>query len=150
MNEQPTARGPADSLTPRAHIADCLCDTTLVLDGFLKNRRHLVLIGNKKVWLTNLAFRTMLKLAIAAKSKPHGWLDAQSIGNRGDQHQVICRLRRDLMKAGVAAKTLVENSGTSDYRLAVHPDNISYDPERISQLVLYACLIFQEFPKTAA
>ena len=82
-------------------------------------------------WLSERSFETALKLAVAARTTPLGWLGASEIGAFNNYHQVIRRLKRDLQRAGVEAGALVENNRSKQYRFSVPPRNITIDEDMV-------------------
>ena len=101
------------------------------LDGRPKDRRHMVRVGARHVWLTDRSFEVLLKLAAAALATELGWVPGIKLGEPGSYHQVIRRLKLDLKAGGADADILIENSGSKQYRLSVPPSNILIHSEMI-------------------
>jgi helicase len=122
--------------------ASYLSDARIHLDGRAKKRRHLVVIDGQEVWLTGKSFDAMLKLSLAAKATPLGWLDFDHLGTIDTYHQVIRRLKKALKSSGADVDRLVENNGGKQYRLSVPPGNITLDESVIRSHVAGADKLF--------
>lgn len=120
--EWPKEYPPADPVG-----ASYLSDARIHLDGRAKKRRHLVAINGEEIWLTAKSFDAMLKLSLAAKGTPLGWLDFDQLGTIDTYHQVMRRLKKALKTSGSDVDRLVENNGGKQYRFSVPPGNITMD-----------------------
>jgi len=103
------------------------------LDGRADKRRHLVRVGGKDAWLTGGSFEAALKLAVAARTTPLGWVSCGDLGSPDTYHQVIRRLKDDLSVGGMDVEALIENSGAKQYRFSVPPANVSIDARMIKR-----------------
>ncbi len=108
-----------------------LSDARVHLDGRAKKRRHLVLINDKEVWLTDRSFEAALKLTLAARDTTLGWVDCDQFGSIDNYHQVIRRLKKALKGSAIDVDRLVENNGEKRYRFSVPAGNISVDDEMV-------------------
>lgn len=107
--------------------ASYLSDARIHLDGRAKKRRHMMTIDGKEIWLTERSFGAALRLALAAKTSPLGWMDCDHLGSMDGYHQVIRRLKKSLKTSGIDVDRLVENNGAKQYRFSVPPGNITLD-----------------------
>lgn len=124
-----------------------LSDARIHLDGRPKKRRHLVTIDVKEVWLTERSFGAALRLALAAKKTPLGWLDCDQLGSHDNYHQVMRRLKKALKASGVDINRLVENNGAKQYRFPVPAGNITFDEALIREHVAGAKKLFKSEPR---
>lgn len=106
-------------------------DITVHLDGRAQRRRHLVRLNEKSVWLSERSFEALLTLAVAAKTSDLGWVSCDQMGTRETYHQVIRRLKRDLLTDGIDVERLIENNLSKQYRLSVPPQHVTLDRKMI-------------------
>jgi len=125
--------------------ASYLSDVRIHLDGRPKKRRHLMMIDGKEIWLTERSFGAALRMALAAKKTPLGWLDCDQLGSHDNYHQVIRRLKKALKIASIDVDRLVENNGAKQYRLSVPPDNVTLDEAVIREHVTGAKKLLETF-----
>lgn len=107
--------------------ASYLSDARIHLDGRAKKRRHLVTIDGKETWLTERSFGAALRLALAARRTPLGWMDCDHLGPHDGYHQVVRRLKKALKTSGIDVDRVVENNGAKQYRFSVPPGNLTLD-----------------------
>ena len=94
--------------------------TKLMFSGHRRRRRYLVLIGDRQVWLTGGLYESLAQLVHAKMTTGTGFARLSSV--------VVCRLRSAIEKGcGIHGDEIVESCGGSDYRLAVHEDDICLD-----------------------
>ncbi|MCK6470846.1 MAG: DEAD/DEAH box helicase [Planctomycetes bacterium] len=106
-------------------------DIAVHLDGRPQKRRYLVTLNEKEVWLKEQSFEAMLKFAVAAKTTELGWLTCDQLEASGHYHQVIRRLKQDLLVEGIDVERLIENNRAKQYRLSVPPKHITLNPQMI-------------------
>ena len=128
--------------------ASYLSDARIHLDGRARKRRHLATINGAEIWLTAKLFDAMLKLSLAAKGTPLGWLDFDQLGTIDTYHQVIRRLKKALKGSGTDVDRLVENNGGKQYRFSMPPGNITLDEAVIRSHVTGADKLFDAAAST--
>ena len=103
------------------------------LDGRAKKRRHLVLLNEREVLLTEQSFKVLLELAMAAQNTELGWVGCDRLGDPNHYHQIIRRLKRDLKASGLEIEPLIENNAAKRYRLSVPPTHVSVNQKLIQR-----------------
>lgn len=103
---------------------------TLHLDGTVRNRRHLAYLNGEEVWLRPRSFEIALKLAIAAKENPPGWISGANLAASAEYHQSISRLKADLITTSGDTE-LIDNNGQKQYRLIIPGDHISISMKEV-------------------
>lgn len=106
-------------------------DITVHLDGRAQRRRYLVKLNEKDAWLSERSFEALLTLAVAAKTTDLGWVSRDRLGTRETYHQVVRRLKQDLLVDGIDVERLIENNRSKQYRLSVPPQHVTFDREMI-------------------
>jgi hypothetical protein len=101
-------------------------------------RSNEVEVNGHKVRLGDSMFRLFLRLALELKKKRGGWvsrhaLDADGIITDVEKFQIYSNLRTALQGSLLDkdGQKFIENNGSKQYRISLHPDFIAYDREKL-------------------
>jgi hypothetical protein len=97
-----------------------------------------VQVNDQPVKLGDTLHLLLLRLAVAAKEEPGGWvniitLQEEQILHGAESRQSFSRLREKLATgiANGSTDQLIENDGAKHYRISTHPDFITCDQARL-------------------
>ncbi|MEW6171197.1 MAG: hypothetical protein AB1472_06555 [Candidatus Omnitrophota bacterium] len=101
-------------------------------------RSNEIEVNNHKVRLGDSVFRLFLRLVAELKKKRGGWvsrhaLDAEGIITDVDKFQIYSNLRTSLQGSLLdrEGQKFIENNGSKQYRISLHPDFITYHREKL-------------------
>lgn len=106
--------------------AECV----LRFHGDCRRRRHRMEINGETVWVRLSTFEILWELACAARTAPPGWVPGRRISS-GNYHNAVSRLKSDLAEVAGLDGSIVQNDGHGSFRLAIAPENVSYDAEAL-------------------
>lgn len=93
--------------------------------GTQKQRRRLVVIEGREIWLTEKSYEVFVVLAQACKNTEDGWVSALEFGDLDTYHQAIRRLKNNLEEEGFhKAEELIKNNASKQYRLNVDRERV--------------------------
>ncbi|PIQ84945.1 MAG: hypothetical protein COV73_06210 [Candidatus Omnitrophica bacterium CG11_big_fil_rev_8_21_14_0_20_43_6] len=101
-------------------------------------RSNEIEINSHKVRLGDSMFRLFLRLVLELKKKRGGWvsrhtLDAEGIITDVDKFQIYSNLRMSIQGSLLDkdGQKFIENNGSKQYRISLHPDFITYHKEKL-------------------
>lgn len=101
-------------------------------------RSNEVEVNGHKVRLGDSMFRLFLRLALELKKKRGGWvsrhaLEAEGIITDVDKFQIYSNLRTSLQGSLLdkEGQKFIENNGSKQYRVSLHPDFVTYHKEKL-------------------
>lgn len=101
-------------------------------------RSNEIEVNSHKIRLGDSLFKLLLRLVLELKKKRHGWvnrhtLDSDSIITDVDKFQIYSNLRTALQGSLLDknGQKFIENNGSKQYRISLHPDFIAYDREKL-------------------
>ncbi len=97
-------------------------------------RSNEVEVNGHKVRLGDSMFRLFLRLALELKKKRGGWVSRHTLESEGiitdvEKFQIYSNLRTSLQGSLLdkEGQKFIENNGSKQYRISLHPDFITYD-----------------------
>jgi hypothetical protein len=113
-------------------------DKIHILGNSSMKRSNEIEVNGHKVRLGDSMFRLFLRLALELKKKRGGWvsrhtLDVEGIITDVDKFQVYSSLRMALQGSLLdkEGQKFIENNGSKQYRISLHPDFITYHREKL-------------------
>lgn len=101
-------------------------------------RSNEIEINGHKIRLGDSIFRLLLRLVLELKKKRGGWvsrhtLDAEGIITDVDKFQIYSNLRTSLQGSLLdkEGQKFIENNGSKQYRISLHPDFITHHKEKL-------------------
>jgi hypothetical protein len=101
-------------------------------------RSNEVEVNGHKVRLGDSVFRLFLRLAFELKKNKGGWvsrhtLDTEGVITDADKFQVYSNLRTSLQGSLLdrEGQKFIENNGSKQYRISLHPDFITCHREKL-------------------
>ena len=97
-------------------------------------RSNEVEVNSHKIKLGDSVFRLFLRLVLELKKKKQGWVNRHSLGSDRiiadvEKFQIYSNLRMALQGSLLDkdGQKFIENNGSKQYRISLHPDFIAYD-----------------------
>jgi len=91
---------------------------TIHLVGTCRQRRYLVKLAGRDVWLPNQLFRVLSQLVLHRLDKPSGWIHQADLGVASGAYRALSRLRKILEPfPGPGGNGWFENNGNGGYRI---------------------------------
>jgi hypothetical protein len=101
-------------------------------------RSNEIEVNVHKIRLGDSMFRLFLRLALELKKKRGGWVSRHTLDGEGiitdvDKFQIYSNLRMSLQGSLLdkEGQKLIENNGSKQYRISLHPDFITYHKEKL-------------------
>jgi len=101
-------------------------------------RSNEIEVNSHKVRLGDSLFRLFLRLALELKKKRGGWISRHTLDEEGiisdvGKFQIYSNLRISLQGSLLDkdGQRFIENNGSKEYRISLHPDFIAYDREKL-------------------
>lgn len=101
-------------------------------------RSNEIEVNGHKVRLGDSLFRLFLRLVLELKKRRGGWVSRYTLDSDGiiadvDKFQIYSSLRTNLQGSLLDkdGQKFIENNGTKQYRISLHPDFITYDKEKL-------------------
>jgi hypothetical protein len=101
-------------------------------------RSNEIEVNSHKVRLGDSMFRLFLRLALELKKKRGGWVSRHTLDSDGiitdvDKFQIYSNLRTSLQGSLLdkEGQKFIENNGSKQYRISLHPDFITYHREKL-------------------
>jgi len=86
--------------------------------GTCRNRRYLLLIDGREMWLPNQAYQLLERLAAQRQESSDGWMHISELGFASSPHRALSRLRKFLSPyPSPSDNGWIENDGHGSYRL---------------------------------
>lgn len=106
-------------------------------DSSMKRSNEIEVNGHK-IRLGDSMFRLFLRLAAELKKNKGGWisrhaLDSEGIITDADKFQIYSNLRTSLQGSLLDrdGQKFIENNGSKQYRISLHPDFLTYNREKL-------------------
>lgn len=101
-------------------------------------RSNEIEINSHKIRIGDSVFKLFLRLVLELKKKKHGWVNRHTLGLGGiiadiDKFQIYSNLRTALRGSLLDkdGQKFIENDGSKQYRISLHPDFIVYDKRKL-------------------
>lgn len=101
-------------------------------------RSNEIEVNNHKIRLGDSMFRLFLRLVLETKKKKGGWISRHTLDSDGiitdvDKFQIYSNLRTNLQGSLLdrEGQKFIENNGSKEYRISLHPDFITYHKEKL-------------------
>lgn len=115
------------------------CYDRLHIPGRISMKRsNEIELNHHKIRLGDSIFRLLLRLVLELKGKSGGWVSRHTLESEGiitdvDKFQIYSNLRTSLQGSLLdkEGQKFIENNGSKQYRISLHPDFIAYDREKL-------------------
>lgn len=115
------------------------CYDKVYIPGTIPMKRsNEIEVNSHKIRLGDSLFKLLLRLALELKKKRHGWvnrhtLDSDRIIADVEKFQIYSNLRTALQGSLLDkdGQKFIENNGSKQYRISLHPDFIGYDKRKL-------------------
>ncbi len=115
------------------------CYDKIYIPGTIPMRRsNEIEVNNHKIKLGDSVFKLFLRLVLELKKKKQGWVHRHSLGSDSiiadvEKFQIYSNLRMALQGSLLDkdGQKFIENNGSKQYRISLHPDFIAYDREKL-------------------
>ncbi|MFA5150536.1 MAG: hypothetical protein WC433_06465 [Candidatus Omnitrophota bacterium] len=115
------------------------CYDKVYIPGTIPMRRsNEIEVNNHKIKLGDSVFKLFLRLALELKKTKEGWVHRHSLGSDSiiadvEKFQIYSNLRTALQGSLLDkdGQKFIENNGSKQYRISLHPDFIAYDKEKL-------------------
>ena len=101
-------------------------------------RSNEIEVNNHKIKLGDSVFKLFLRLVLELKKEKQGWVNRHSLGSDSiiadvEKFQIYSNLRMALQGSLLDkdGQKFIENNGSKQYRISLHPDFIAYDREKL-------------------
>ena len=101
-------------------------------------RSNEIEVNNHKVRLGDSIFKLFLRFVLELKKEKEGWVNRHSLGSDSiisdvEKFQIYSNLRTALQGSLLDkdGQKFIENNGSKQYRISLHPDFIAYDKEKL-------------------
>jgi hypothetical protein len=101
-------------------------------------RSNEIELNNHRIRLGDAMFRLLLRLVFELKKKRGGWVSRHTLDSDGiitdvDKFQIYSNLRTSLQGSLLdkEGQKFIENNGSKQYRISLHPDFITYHREKL-------------------
>jgi len=101
-------------------------------------RSNEIEVNGHKIRLGDSIFRLLLRLGLESKKKRGGWVSRHTLESEGiitdvDKFQIYSNLRISLQGSLLdkEGQKFIENNGSKQYRISLHPDFITYHREKL-------------------
>ncbi|MDD5584715.1 MAG: hypothetical protein PHV55_06645 [Candidatus Omnitrophica bacterium] len=106
--------------------------------GILMKRSNEIELNGHRIRLGDSMFRLFLRLALELKKRRGGWVSRHTLESEGiitdvDKFQIYSNLRTSLQGSLLdkEGQKFIENNGSKQYRISLHPDFITYHREKL-------------------
>lgn len=115
------------------------CYDKIYIPGTIPMKRsNEVEVNSHKIKLGDSVFKLFLRLVLELKKKKEGWINRYSLGSDSiiadvEKFQIYSNLRMALQGSLLDkdGQKFIENNGSKQYRISLHPDFIAYDREKL-------------------
>jgi hypothetical protein len=115
------------------------CYDKVYIPGTIPMRRsNEIEVNNHKIKLGDSVFKLFLRLALELKKKKGGWVSRHTLESEGiitdvDKFQIYSNLRTSLQGSLLdkEGQKFIENNGSKQYRISLHPDFITCHREKL-------------------
>jgi len=115
------------------------CYDKVYIPGAIPMKRsNEIEVNNHKIKLGDSVFKLFLRLVLELKKKKEGWVHRHSLGSDSiigdvEKFQIYSNLRTALQGSLLDkdGQKFIENNGSKQYRISLHPDFIAYNREKL-------------------
>jgi hypothetical protein len=115
------------------------CYDRVYIPGTIPMKRsNEIEVNNHKIKLGDSVFKLFLRLVLELKRKKDGWVNRHSLGSDSiitdvEKFQIYSNLRTALQGSLLDkdGQKFIENNGSKQYRISLHPDFIAYDRKKL-------------------
>jgi len=115
------------------------CYDKVYIPGTIPMKRsNEIEVNNHKIKLGDSVFKLFLRLVLELKKKKEGWVHRHSLGSDSiiadvEKFQIYSNLRTALQGSLLDkdGQKFIENNGSKQYRISLHPDFIAYDRKKL-------------------
>ena len=115
------------------------CYDKVYIPGTIPMKRsNEIEVNDHKIKLGDSVFKLFLRLVLELKREKPGWVNRHSLGSDSiiadvEKFQVYSNLRTALQGSLLDkdGQKFIENNGSKQYRISLHPDFITYDREKL-------------------
>ncbi len=115
------------------------CYDKVYIPGTIPMKRsNEIEVNDHKIKLGDSVFKLFLRLVLELKREKPGWVNRHSLGSDSiiadvEKFQVYSNLRTALQGSLLDkdGQKFIENNGSKQYRISLHPDFIAYDREKL-------------------
>lgn len=115
------------------------CYDKIYIPGTIPMRRsNEIEVNSHKIKLGDSVFKLFLRFVLELKKKKQGWVNRYSLGSDSiiadvEKFQIYSNLRMALQGCLLDkdGQKFIENNGSKQYRISLHPDFIVYDREKL-------------------
>ncbi len=116
-----------------------LCYDKIHIPGAIPMKRsNLLVINGSEIKIGDSLFRLFLRFTLELKRKKGGWLSKHSLYEENfisdiDRFQIYSDLRKRIEGSLIVkdGEKLIQNDGSENYRLSIHPDFITYAKRKL-------------------
>lgn len=121
-----------DTTYKKQNEKESIMPQAIMLDGRRIRSRFAVELGGNPCTLRAKSFKYLFALAAARHMRGDGWVDKRDVEGGENQIKYFYQLRQELKAAQDGAHHLIENDGAGRYRLALPPEVIRFNLEKIA------------------
>ena len=115
------------------------CYDKIYIPGTIPMKRsNEIEVNSHKIKLGDSVFKLFLRLVLELKKEKEGWVNRHSLGSDSiiadvEKFQIYSNLRTALQGSLLDkdGQKFIENNGSKQYRISLHPDLIAYDREKL-------------------
>lgn len=115
------------------------CYDKIYIPGTIPMKRsNEIEVNSHKIKLGDSVFKLFLRLVLELKKKKQGWVNRYSLGSDSiiadvEKFQIYSNLRMALQGSLLDkdGQKFIENNGSKQYRISLHPDFVAYDKEKL-------------------
>ncbi len=115
------------------------CYDKIYIPGTIPMKRsNGIEVNSHKIRLGDSMFKLFLRFVLELKRKREGWVNRHSLGSDSiitdvEKFQIYSNLRTALQGSLLDkdGQKFIENNGSKQYRISLHPDFIAYDREKL-------------------
>lgn len=115
------------------------CYDRIYIAGTIPMKRsNEIEVNSHKIRISDSVFKLFLRLVLELKKKKHGWVNRHTLGSDSiitdiDKFQIYSNLRTALQGSLLDkdGQKFIENNGSKQYRISLHPDFIVYDKRKL-------------------
>jgi len=115
------------------------CYDKIYIPGTIPMKRsNEIEVNDHKIKLGDSVFKLFLRLVLELKKEKQGWVNRHSLGSDSiiadvEKFQIYSNLRTALQGSLLDkdGQKFIENNGSKQYRISLHPDFIAYDREKL-------------------
>ena len=115
------------------------CYDRIYIPGAVPMKRsNEIEVNSHRIRISDSVFKLFLRLVLELKKKKHGWVNRHTLGADSiiadiDKFQIYSNLRTALQGSLLDkdGQKFIENNGSKQYRISLHPDFMVYDRKKL-------------------